>query len=125
MIPGAAQLLQKEKKPSLQAEYEWNFIEKKRQNFDHMNCQAWRRLTARFGPKISQEELLSLAMAVAYELKLDLSREYKRRKELLVKWFDENLAVVWPFIEQKVVISDWKGDRVDTGRVFAADYVMS
>jgi hypothetical protein len=125
MIRGTAERPQKEKKLSLQAEYEWNFIEKKRQNFDHMNCLAWRQLTARFGPKISQDELLSLAMVVSHELKLELSREYKRRKELLVKWFDENLAIIWPFIEQRVVVSDWKGDRVDTGRIFAIDYLMS
>ena len=94
---------------SLQAEYEWNFINQKRQGFDVQKCRAWAKLTERFGPRISQEELLSLALVVSNELGMDLSREYKRRKELLIKWFDERLDRVWGFVENRLVISDRQG----------------
>jgi hypothetical protein len=103
----------KGKKASLQKEYEWAFMAEKRARFDAAKCPAWARLTAKFGPKISQEELLSLAQVISHELRLGLSREYKRRKELLVKWYDENLDVIWPFIETRVVISDREGRQID------------
>lgn len=100
-------------KQTLQAKYEWKFINEKRQNWDASSSGAWKKLTSRFGPKISQEELLSLAQVVSVQLDIELTREYKRRKEILIKWFDENLDVIWPFIEKNVVVSDIRGQVID------------
>jgi hypothetical protein len=103
----------KEPKPSLQKEYEKAFIAEKRARFDATTCRAWALLTSKFGTKITQEELLSLAQVLAHELDLDLSREYKRRKELLVKWYDENIETIWPFVETRIVVTGWKGGPID------------
>lgn len=104
---------QKKTKENPQVQYEKLFLEEKRKNFDMNKCEAWKRLTDKFGQKVSQEELLTIAQIVSHELEIPLAREYKRRKEILVKWFDENLDEVWPFISSKVAISDQNGERID------------
>ena len=45
---------------SKQIEFENYFVQKKLKGFNPKTCQAWRKLTERFGPKISHEEILSL-----------------------------------------------------------------
>ena len=59
---------------------------------------------ARYGPRISKEELLSLGQVVALALKLPLPREYKRRKVTMVLWFDEHYDEVMPFIRSNVKV---------------------
>lgn len=100
-------------KDNPQVQYEKLFLEEKRKNFDMTKCEAWSRLTQKFGQKVSQEELLTIAQIVSHELDIPLAREYKRRKEILVKWFDENLEAVWPFINNKVRVTDQEGERID------------
>jgi hypothetical protein len=103
------------KKPTTNAQvaFEHNFVEEKRRGFDAYSSRAWTCLTNKYGPRISQEKLLSLAQVAAFELRLGLPREWKRRKEMLVRWFDENLDIVWPFIQAKVVVSDTSGHPID------------
>lgn len=98
---------------SKQIEFENYFVQKKLKGFNPKTCQAWRKLTERFGPKISHEEILSLAMVIADNMHISLSREYKRRKNMLVKWFDENLNEVWPLVETCIIVKDKHGDIVD------------
>lgn len=106
-----------DKKPkppkTLQAEFEAKFVQEKLADFEPTNCDAWIKLTGRFGPKISQEELLSLAEVVSHQLGIELFREYKRRKNMLIKWFDEHVDEVWPYIEKHIIITDVNGNRID------------
>ena len=99
-------------KEGYQQKFEKEFLKKKRQLGDAFETEAWARLQEKYGRKISQEELLSLARVVANELDLELSREYKRRKELLIIWFQENLSIVWPFIEKHIAIYTSDGDAI-------------
>jgi len=93
--------------PDPQLEREHRVLEETRESgFCWATCEAWRRLTIRFGMTISHMELLSLAKVVAHYTNIELVREAKRRKELLIKWFDDNLERVWPFIEEKIRIED-------------------
>ena len=98
-----------------QQKFEREFIRKKREHNDAWSCLAWTKLRERFGQKISQEELLSLARVVSNELEIDLSREYKRRKELLIIWFNENFDRVWPFIEHNIIVLSVDGEPI-TGK---------
>jgi hypothetical protein len=96
-----------------QVEYERNFVERNRQDFDAYSCRAWVRLTKKYGPTISHNNLLSLAHVVSVHTKLPLLRESKRRKDMLIKWFEDNIDLVWPFIEAKIRISDDNGEIID------------
>lgn len=89
-----------------QAREEMRFVKKKLDGFNPSNCDAWKLLTNRFGPKISQEQLLSLAIVLSRHLNINLYREYKRRKSMLIKWYNENLIKIWPFIVNQIVITD-------------------
>lgn len=73
-------------------------------DFSIDRSRAWSWLVARYGPRISKEELLSLGQVVALALKLPLPREYKRRKVTMVLWFDEHYDEVMPFIRSNVKV---------------------
>jgi hypothetical protein len=64
----------------------------------------WLFLTAQHGRRIRKEELVSLGQVCASELKLPLVREYKRRKETMLKWFHDHWLAIRPFLDAKVEI---------------------
>lgn len=97
---------------SLQDKYESEFVREKLSGFEPKNSKAWINLTKRFGTKISQNQLLSIAEVVSTQLNIGLYREYKRRKEMLIKWFDENYESIWPFIENNITIIDTEGTTI-------------
>jgi len=70
------------------------FIEKelnkiRLQDFNFENSQAYDMLIKKFGSLPSREALLSLARVLSYHLKINLDREAYRRKNVLLKWYDE------------------------------------
>lgn len=77
--------------------------------FDEKTSRAYTFLCKRFGPKMSQQELLSLAQVVTDTLDIPLDREASRRKKVLIKWFDENFASIEHFLENNVMVSDEQG----------------
>ena len=94
------------KATAFQQAHEKFVVETKLKNFDLASSRAWAKLTARFGPKITQEELLSLAQICSIHTQIDLHREFKRRKKMLIIWFEEHFETVWPFIENSLIITD-------------------
>lgn len=97
-----------------QVKYEKELIEKiKKSNWNPTESFAWARLTKKFGPKISTEELLSLAQVLAKELNLELTREFKRRKVMLIYWFDQQNEDFWKFLEQNVAVLDKEGNIIN------------
>jgi hypothetical protein len=60
---------------------------------------AWRKVTSRYGDGLNHAELLSVAEVVAYNLNVPLDREAKRRKSLLIKWFEDNMNEIEPFLD--------------------------
>lgn len=79
--------------------------------FDWEKSRAWTWLVGRFGPKISKEELLSLGLVVCHNTGIELTREYKRRKKTMVKWFEDNYDQVMPFIRSSVIVNIKPDDR--------------
>ena len=55
---------------------------------------AWQEICKRYGPNLNQSELLSMAEIIGQEAGIKVDREAKRRKEVLIKWYEENLEVV-------------------------------
>ncbi|KAK8842273.1 hypothetical protein M9Y10_026507 [Tritrichomonas musculus] len=93
------------RKSELKDNEELLFVNDQLKFFKPSSSAAWKLLEFHFGPKITQEELLSLAMVVSTYTGISLYREYKRRKGMLIKWFDDNLTQIWPFILQHIVVT--------------------
>jgi len=91
------------------ADNERQRVEKRLNGFEVRGCRAWNAIVDSFGPSLSQNELLSIAQIISYHASLKLDREAKRRKEVLIKWFDENFATIQPYF-QKIVLRDADGN---------------
>jgi hypothetical protein len=63
-------------------------------NFHSKSSSAWAEITKRFGSSLNQTELLSIAEVIGWKLGIRVDREAKRRKEVLVKWFEEHWAEI-------------------------------
>lgn len=73
--------------------------------FNPKDNPAWREITTRFGNNIKQPELLSIATVLASNANIKLDRDAKRRKSVLIKWFEENWKAILPFLDY-VVLED-------------------
>ena len=76
--------------------------------FDGKNSHSLAEICDAFGPNFRQNELLCIAHVISFHAKLKLHMEAKRRKEVLIKWFQENLYVIWPFLN-RLVLEDIDG----------------
>ena len=95
-----------------QNEYEQYRNQLRLKNFNEKESVAYIKLCKLYGPKPSQQELLSLAHVISANLNIFLDREAIRRKKVLIKWFDENFAKIEPFLMENVLIVDEKGNAV-------------
>lgn len=71
---------------------------------------VWMELTRRFGDNLKHGELLSIAEVVSVNANILLDRDAKRRKTVLIKWFQENWAQIHPFLNY-VVLEDKNKDK--------------
>jgi hypothetical protein len=74
-------------------------------DFNAKDCSVWREITGRFGRNIKQPELLSIASVLAGHANIKLDRDARRRKTVLVKWFEENWPALQPYLDY-VVLED-------------------
>jgi hypothetical protein len=87
--------------------YEREWLAREMTGFVPQEAEAWKYLTRRFGGKIAKEEILSLAQISSVfntDLEFPLVREYKRRKETIIKWFEANFLRLRPFLETVEII---------------------
>ena len=82
-----------------------NYVEKERERvkkrvngFEWRDSEVWIALTARFGQKLNHEELISIADLIASHTNLKIDRDAKRRKIVLLKWFEEHWNIVRPLL---------------------------
>jgi hypothetical protein len=73
--------------------------------FNPKDNMVWRAISDRFGANIKQPELLSIATVISKSTGIKLDRDAKRRKSVLIKWFEENWASIAPYLEY-VVLED-------------------
>jgi hypothetical protein len=73
-------------------------IAKRLEGFDSQESLAYRELCRRFGTRLRREDLLTIARALTPPGVLRVDRDATRRKEVLLKWFDEN----WPVLEPRL-----------------------
>ena len=69
------------------------------------NC-AWLELTKRFGQNIKRSELMNIAQVLADAANIKLDRDAKRRKSVLLKWFDEHWTRIRPLLDYIVLEGD-------------------
>lgn len=71
---------------------------------------VWTEITRRFGAEIKHGELLSIAEVVAANAGIQLDRDAKRRKSVLIKWFEENWFQILPYLNY-VILEDKKNQN--------------
>jgi hypothetical protein len=81
-----------------------NEMAKEMSGFSASASEPWIFLTAHHGHRIRKEEIVSLGQVCASELKLPLFRQYKRRKDTMLKWFAKHWSTIHPFLDAKVEI---------------------
>ena len=74
-------------------------IQKRLLGFSTDSSVAYQILTSKFG-YINQKELLHIAEVCSTETKIRIDRDAKRRKMVLLKWFDENWEQISPVINR-------------------------
>lgn len=80
------------------AEEERERVKRRISGFDWRHSIAWQELTALFGDRLTQNELISIAELVSAHIKLKLDRDAKRRKTVLIKWFQEHWIMIYPIL---------------------------
>jgi len=94
-----------------QTEVERERVDRRLDGFIAKESRAWKEITEHYGSSLNQGELLSLAEVLASEIGLHVDREAKRRKEVLIKWYDENIEKIAPFLKY-VVLEGEDGSRL-------------
>lgn len=74
------------------------------ENDDYKSCEAYGKLTSKFGDKVNYDELLSLAEILSHHFNVPLIYEDSSNMRSLVFWYNNNFDVLWPCIEHKVKI---------------------
>ena len=78
-------------------------ISERLNGFNPRENNAWKEISRRFGSSIKQPELLSIATILANNANIRLDRDAKRRKTVLIKWFQENWDTISPFLDYVVL----------------------
>lgn len=73
--------------------------------FDVKDNRVWAEIAKRFGVNVKQGELTNIAQVIAKHAGIKLDRDAKRRKCVLLKWFDENWEKIYPFLDYVVLAS--------------------
>lgn len=107
MIESNNQQARTPKKTGAQNDIEKMRVKERLESFDMKNCRAWKEITNRFGPSLNQSELLGIAEIIAEAANIKVDREAKRRKEVIVKWFEENIETVLPILERIELVDEY------------------
>ena len=73
-------------------------VRKRVGDFDWKKSKPWKILTSKFGEKLTHEELISIAELLSTSQRIKLDRDAKRRKIVLIKWFEEHWKIFEPLI---------------------------
>jgi hypothetical protein len=86
-------------RPELRPEsQEMRRVRERTQGFCWKGSTVWRQLTDRYGPRLCLDELKSIAAIVAERVPIRLDRDARRRKTVIVKWFQENWMLIEPLL---------------------------
>jgi hypothetical protein len=92
------------RKPDRQNGKTKQIVEARLSRFDPETSRARKVLRQLYGPA-HNHDLLSLAKLCCQYLDIYLDREAQRLKPVLLKWFDENIEQIEPFLRKHVVVT--------------------
>lgn len=84
----------KKDKVKTHSESEKDRIMKRLNGFEYKTSQAWIEISKRFGNDVKREDLCEFAKKISNDLNIKLDRDAKRRKDVLLKWFDDNWCLI-------------------------------
>lgn len=64
-------------------------------DFDAYKSRAWKLIKEMTQNEITRSSLVAFATTVSYLIKKKMKRDYMRRKELLIMWFEENYDEIY------------------------------
>lgn len=73
-------------------------VQRRVDGFNWKKSNVWKQLCCRFGPKLNQEELVSVADLLCEKLNIKLDRDARRRKSVIIKWFEEHWTQIHPIL---------------------------
>jgi hypothetical protein len=85
-------------------------IETRLAGFDAKNSFVRLALQVRYGSRITHDELLSIAELVAGVVGIKVDRDAQRRKNVLLKWFEENWQIIYQILPFIVLEQPTNGD---------------
>ena len=85
-----------------------NYDEKQRiamrmSGFQLKGNRIWEELSSRFGANIKRGELTNIAQVLANAAHIKLDRDAKRRKSVLLKWFEEHWDALYELLDYVVL----------------------
>jgi hypothetical protein len=78
-------------------------IQRRVSGFNWQRSYAWAHLSHTFGPRLNQDELVSIAELTSGIVRIRLDRDARRRKPVMIKWFDENWGYIQPVLRHIVL----------------------
>jgi hypothetical protein len=78
-------------------------ISKRTENWTPEGSEVWRTLQNIFGERIQLHALLDVAIRLSQEAGITLDRDAKRRKNVLIKWFEEHWDKIYPLLNQWIM----------------------
>ena len=68
-------------------------------DFDPNKSEAWLTLEENFGVNVKQPPLLEIAKIIGQHVHINVNRNARRRKSVLIKWYHDNWDVIKPYIK--------------------------
>lgn len=75
-------------------------IQDRMNDFDIKESRAYKEFERRGWNKLPQTVLKSIAQVIEEQAKISLDRESKRRRTILIKWFDDHFDLISPFLNR-------------------------
>ena len=85
---------------------EQNRIKDLLNDFDMKSSRIYQEFLKRGWETLSQQVLKSIAQVFEDRIKIPLSRESKRRKSVLIKWFDDNYDKIYPHLDSIQIVDE-------------------
>jgi hypothetical protein len=98
MVPDTEPRQERGQRPSVELSEECRRIRRRTNDFNWKNSNVWGFLRWFYGSKLRQAQLVAIAEIVSARTHIRLDRDARRRKIVLIKWFEENWWLIYPWL---------------------------